>query len=118
MQYNTTMIDPKKIEEWRELIPPEQWPLIVHELFDPQSGDVSRLVQAMTDGQDRQAVSAQAHKLKGAAMLLGLLDLGNWAAHIENMALESDAPWTEEAMQRLQSVAAETLADLQATLSG
>ncbi|MEY2993481.1 MAG: hypothetical protein RL357_416 [Pseudomonadota bacterium] len=110
------MIDRHIFQELRALIPLEQWAVIVQELFDPQSGDVAKLIQLMSVQSGGEAIGNQAHKLKGAALLLGLVCLGNWAAHIEQLTRQTPAVMAPEVIERLRQLAADTQAEIQANL--
>ena len=111
------MIDRHIFQELRELIPLKQWNLIVAELFDPDSGDVAKLIQLMSAQADSDAICDQAHKLRGAAQLLGLSCLAKWTAHIELLARQTPALMAPEVTQRLRQLASDTQAEIQASLN-
>lgn len=99
------MIDTDIFAELQELIPSEQWPLMLNSLFAADSGDVDQLVACLHRG-DRTAIGDQAHKLKGASLLMGLSALGQAAMALENTARRGQDPIdANDWAQRLQSLA-------------
>lgn len=91
------MINNDIFQELRELIPTDQWQLMLDSLFAPETGDVDVLKDCLHQG-NRAAIGDQAHKLKGAALLMGLSALGEAAAELEHLARRSDGaiettPW-------------------------
>ncbi len=111
------MIDSTIFQEIRELLPADQWPSIMRELFDSDSSDVKLLVAMITGGDDRQAIGNQAHKLKGSSLLLGLKDLSAFAARIEHTARHTNADIAPEEATELLQLAADTQVALQAKLA-
>lgn len=98
-------INHQVFQELRELIAADQWQIMLDSLFCPDSGDVDVLLALLRQG-TRAQIGDQAHKLKGATLLMGLTALGAAAAELEHLARRSDsqiAPtvWT----QRLQTLA-------------
>lgn len=89
------MINPDIFQELRDIIPADQWQVMLDSLFAPSSGDVDQLLDVLHQG-PRSAIGDQAHKIKGAAMLMGLTRLGEAAAELEHLARRSsdaiDAP--------------------------
>jgi CheY-like chemotaxis protein/HPt (histidine-containing phosphotransfer) domain-containing protein len=103
--YKTPMIDAQLFQELRDLIPADQWQIMLDSLFAPESGDVAVLSEMITRGDDRQTIGDQAHKLKGAALLMGLKSLGQSAAALEQMARLTQDPITADWAERMQSLA-------------
>ena len=99
------MIDTQIFQELRDLIPLDQWQIMLDSLFAADTGDVDVLAHMVQSGADRQAIGDQAHKLKGAALLMGLRTLGQAAATLEQTARHTDEPITAEWAERMQSLA-------------
>lgn len=102
------MIDAQTFQELRELIPSDQWEIMLDSLFAPDSGDVALLTQLVAQGDNRQAIGDQAHKLKGAALLMGLKALGQTAAELEHAARRTQDTITTDWAERIQSLAIAT----------
>lgn len=83
-----TMINHDIFQELRDIIPADQWQLMLDSLFAPDRGDVDQLFERLREGQ-RGAIGDQAHKIKGAALLMGLSALGEAAAELEHLARRS-----------------------------
>ncbi len=100
------MINHEIFQELRELIPTDQWQIMLDSLFAPSTGDVDVLKLALHQG-DRAAIGDQAHKLKGAALLMGLRVLGESAAQLEHCARRTQDPidaddWSARLSQQAQ----------------
>lgn len=111
------MIDAQIFQELCELLPREQWTSITQELFDSETGDVHKLASMIAAGGARQDIGNQAHKLKGASLLLGMKDLGQWAAHIEHLARRTEEPVTSDLVDTLLSLAEATQVEVQQRLA-
>lgn len=110
------MINQEIFNELLELIPRDQWELMLGSLFTPHSGDVDVLIDRL--GQtSREAIGDQAHKLKGAALLMGLSALGEAAAELEYLARRSSDPISAALwIPKLQQLSADSHAQVRALL--
>ncbi len=85
------LIDTETYAEIVSMMPADSLQELLHAVFEPPEGSVHVLLQAIQDG-DREAMGHNAHKLKGAAMLMGFRALVNSSAHLEHWAAQSDQP--------------------------
>lgn len=113
-----TVIDAESYAEILDMMPEDSLGELLKTVFDPPDGTAHVLLQALADG-DREVMHDQAHKLKGAAMLLGFRALVRSASELETLAqdptqalhsslgaqLRRDLALTQEALAQLETVA-------------
>jgi signal transduction histidine kinase/CheY-like chemotaxis protein len=91
------------------LMPDRGMDSLLKTLFDPPSGTLMVLLEALQDkNASRGSVGFHAHKLKGTSLLLGFTAIARTAARVEHEANQTDNPLTLEMAQQL-------VADMQAT---
>lgn len=87
---NTPLIDQGKFEELKALLPPENWDTMSSTLFAEPDGDVPTLLAMLAKPESNKVVGDQAHKVKGAALLIGLQRLGELCALLERQYRATD----------------------------
>ena len=80
---DTPLLDKHKFNELFELLPLDNWDTMRATLFDAPAGDVPTLLTMLHQQAPNDALSEQAHKVKGAALLIGLQRLGELCAALE-----------------------------------
>ena len=114
--HDTALIDADKLTELKSLLPPENWAAMQHSMFAAPAGDVPTLLDLLQTHADCAALGDQAHKIKGAALLLGLQRLGTLCALIERTCrTPADTPQHLDysaAATALQAIAEQTQAAL------
>jgi signal transduction histidine kinase/DNA-binding NarL/FixJ family response regulator/HPt (histidine-containing phosphotransfer) domain-containing protein len=85
------LIDTEAYAEIVSMMPEDSLEELLNAVFEPPEGSVHVLLQAIADG-DREAMGYNAHKLKGAAMLMGFRALVNSSAQLEQRATQPDLP--------------------------
>jgi len=81
--HDTPLLNISIFSELCDLFPADNWATMTSTLFDPPHGDVPVLVALLEGHTASKALGEQAHKVKGAAMMIGLQRLGELCAHIE-----------------------------------
>lgn len=81
---STPLIDSDKFDELKGILPPDNWDTMTSTLFAEPSGDVPTLLRMLDAPESDKALGEQAHKIKGAALLIGLQRLGDLCALIED----------------------------------
>ncbi|MEZ7815941.1 MAG: Hpt domain-containing protein [Burkholderiaceae bacterium] len=87
---NTQLLNISIFSELSDLLPADNWATITGILFDPPHGDVPVLMAHLQDHVGSKALGEQAHKVKGAAMVIGLQRLGELCARIEDQCNADD----------------------------
>lgn len=87
---STPLIDGNKFDELKALLPPSSWATMTSSFFDEPDGDVALLLHMLQTPASDTALSEQAHKIKGAALLVGLQRLGDLCALIEGQCNAHD----------------------------
>lgn len=83
------------------MMPQDALRQLLRELFSDPAGSVQLLRKALAD-EDRSAIAASAHSLKGTCMLLGLKALVRTTARLEQLALQSQGPLEPQLIQQLE----------------
>ena len=81
---STPLVDSDKFDELKGILPPDNWDTMTSTLFADPSGDVPTLLRMLDAPESDKALGEQAHKIKGAALLIGLQRLGDLCALIED----------------------------------
>lgn len=89
---STPLIDQGKFDELKSLLPPDNWATMTSTLFAEPNGDVPTLLSMLEASESGKALGEQAHKIKGAALLIGLQRLGDLCALIESQCAAQDPP--------------------------
>ena len=87
---NTQLLNISIFSELFDLLPADNWATITSTLFDPPHGDVPVLMAHLQDHAGSKTLGEQAHKVKGAAMMIGLQRLGELCARIEGQCNADD----------------------------
>lgn len=102
------MIDNEIFRELHDLIPAKHWHIMLDSLFASSTGDIDVLITCLNQG-DRTAIGEQAHRIKGAALLMGLRALGEISEQLEQRARHSNEAIDPETWaSRFQKVARES----------
>lgn len=94
------LVDPESYGEILSMMPEDSLEELLKTIFEPPEGTVHTLLQAMADG-DREAVTYNAHKLKGAAMLMGFRAMVKSSSLLEHLSTQSADPIPRELGQQL-----------------
>ncbi len=94
-------IDTEIYTEIVSMMPEDSMDELLKTLFEAPHGTVHELLQAMARG-DREAMTYQAHKLKGSAMLMGFQALVKTTAQVEHLATHAQDPIPEALSQQLR----------------
>jgi two-component system, sensor histidine kinase len=89
--HKSDLIDAEAYAEIVSMMPEDSLEELLKAVFEPPEGSVHVLLQAVADG-DREAMGYNAHKLKGAAMLMGFRALVKSSAQLELWAAQADQP--------------------------
>jgi len=83
-------IDTAVTQDIKSLMTAEQWQGMMTQLFEPDQGDLAQLA-ACLNAPNMTALGDQAHKVKGACAVLGLIALRDVAARVEVLARHAPA---------------------------
>jgi signal transduction histidine kinase/DNA-binding NarL/FixJ family response regulator len=104
-----TLLDSASFAEMRQMMPTESLDELLKTVFDGPDGTAHVLAQCIVDG-DRAAIGYNAHKLKGAAMLMGFRSMVATSTRIEYLAMQTDDVIGHELSQQVLHDAALTKA--------
>ena len=83
-------IDIAVTQDVKSLMTAEQWQGMMTQLFEPNQGDLAQLATCLGTP-NMTALGDQAHKVKGACAVLGLIALRDVAARVEALARQAPA---------------------------
>jgi two-component system, sensor histidine kinase len=101
------LIDGESFEEILDMMPMDSLDELLKTIFDAPDGTAHVLANCITQG-NRVDIGYNAHKLKGAAMLMGFRAMVATASQIEYLAMQTNQPIGRELAQQVLREAALT----------
>ncbi|UFS55569.1 ATP-binding protein [Comamonadaceae bacterium M7527] len=115
---STPLIDQNKFDELKSILPPDNWATMTNTFFAEPNGDLPTLMRLLQTPASDKALGEQAHKIKGAALMIGLQRLGDLCALIERQCNTHDKSLRHaSARAALQDTGAQTAQALAQQLS-